>query len=41
MLATALGTTNNTQTDSGHNIMLYQPRLVADAIVDVVQQVRG
>ena len=41
MLAAALGTTNDTDTDSGHNMMLYQPRLVADAIIDVVQQTRG
>lgn len=41
MLAAALGTTNVVVADSGHNMMLYQPRAVADAIVGVVEQVRG
>jgi pimeloyl-ACP methyl ester carboxylesterase len=41
MLAQALGTTANTHTDSGHSIMLYSPQLVADAIVSVVDKVRG
>jgi pimeloyl-ACP methyl ester carboxylesterase len=35
MLAAALGTTNVTATDSGHNMMLYSPRLVADTITEV------
>ncbi len=39
MLAAALGTTNDTETDSGHNVMLYQPQLVTDAILDVVSRV--
>jgi hypothetical protein len=40
MLAESLGTTNRTTTDSGHNVMLYQPQMVADAIIAVVEQVR-
>jgi hypothetical protein len=28
-------------TDSGHNLMLYQPQLVADEIIAVVQRVRA
>ncbi|MDG4669080.1 alpha/beta hydrolase [Mycobacterium sp. 236(2023)] len=40
MLAAALGTRNILIEDSGHNMMLYQPRVVADAIVGVVDQVR-
>jgi hypothetical protein len=27
-------------TGSGHNMMLYQPKLVADNIIDVVDRVR-
>jgi pimeloyl-ACP methyl ester carboxylesterase len=41
MLADALGTTNLTVTDSGHNMMLYQPQRVADEIVAIVDQVRA
>nr|WP_240163085.1 alpha/beta hydrolase [Mycolicibacterium sphagni] len=40
MLAAALGTTNIIATGSGHNMMLYQPNLVADHIVGIVDQVR-
>jgi pimeloyl-ACP methyl ester carboxylesterase len=39
-LASELGTTNVTTTDSGHNLMLYQPQLVADEIIAVVERVR-
>lgn len=38
-LATELGTTNVTNTDSGHNVMLYQPRLVADEIIELTRRV--
>ena len=41
MLASALGTTNVISTGSGHNMMLYQPKFVADKIIEVVQRVRG
>lgn len=40
MLAAALGTTNVTVPDSGHNVMLYQPQALADHILTVVDQVR-
>lgn len=40
LLADALGTVNVTSTNSGHNLMLYQPQLVADEIVTVVNRVR-
>jgi pimeloyl-ACP methyl ester carboxylesterase len=40
MLAAALGTTNIIATGSGHNMMLYQPKFVADTIVGVVDRVR-
>ena len=40
MLAAALGTTNVTATGSGHNMMLYQPKFVADNIIGIVDQVR-
>ncbi|MUL45834.1 alpha/beta hydrolase [Mycobacterium sp. CBMA293] len=40
LLADALGTVNVTATNSGHNLMLYRPQLVADQIVAVVNQVR-
>jgi pimeloyl-ACP methyl ester carboxylesterase len=40
-LASELGTTNVTATDSGHNLMLYQPQLVADEIIAVVERVRA
>ena len=40
MLAAALGTTNVVSNGSGHNMMLYQPKFVADNIVGVVDRVR-
>ena len=40
MLAAALGTTNIFSTGSGHNMMLYQPKFVADNIIDIVERVR-
>ncbi len=40
MLAAALGTTNVISTGSGHNMMLYQPKFVADNIIGVVDRVR-
>ena len=40
MLAAALGTTNIIATGSGHNMILYQPKFVADNIIDVVDEVR-
>ncbi|MGB3353579.1 MAG: alpha/beta hydrolase [Mycobacterium sp.] len=40
MLAAALGTTNVVVEGSGHNMMLYQPQAVADAVVTIVDQVR-
>ena len=36
----ALGTTNIFSTGSGHNMMLYQPKFVADNIIDIVERVR-
>jgi pimeloyl-ACP methyl ester carboxylesterase len=41
MLAAALGTTNVIADGSGHNMMLYQPKFVADNIIDIVERVRG
>jgi pimeloyl-ACP methyl ester carboxylesterase len=41
MLAAALGTTNVVSNGSGHNMMLYQPKFVADNIIDIVNRVRG
>jgi pimeloyl-ACP methyl ester carboxylesterase len=41
LLADVLGTTNLTTSNSGHNMMLYQPQLVADEIVMIVDQVRA
>jgi pimeloyl-ACP methyl ester carboxylesterase len=41
MLATALGTTNVVSNGSGHNMMLYQPKFVADNIIEIVDRVRG
>jgi pimeloyl-ACP methyl ester carboxylesterase len=41
LLADALGTVNLTSTNSGHTLMLYQPQLVADEIVTVVNRERG
>jgi pimeloyl-ACP methyl ester carboxylesterase len=40
LLADALGTVNLTSTHAGHNLMLYQPQLVADEILGIVEQVR-
>jgi len=40
MLAAALGTTNVVSNGSGHNMMLYQPKFVADNIIDIVERVR-
>jgi hypothetical protein len=40
-LASELGTTSVTTTDSSHNLMLYQPQLVADEIIAVVERVRA
>lgn len=36
MLAAELGTTNRVVADSGHNVMLYAPQDVADAVLGVV-----
>jgi pimeloyl-ACP methyl ester carboxylesterase len=41
MLAAALGTTNVIATGSGHNMMLYQPKFVADNIIGIVDRVRA
>jgi len=40
MLAAALGTTNVVSNGSGHNMMLYQPKFVADNIIDIVDRVQ-
>ena len=40
LLATSLGATHITTTDSGHHIYLYSPELVTRAIRDVVDRVR-
>ncbi|HEX2215069.1 MAG TPA: alpha/beta hydrolase [Mycobacterium sp.] len=40
-LAAALGTTNLIARGSGHNVMLYQPRFVADTIDAIVDRVRA
>jgi hypothetical protein len=40
MLAAALGTTNVVSNGSGHNMMLYQPKFVADNIIAIVDRVR-
>ncbi|MGP4057409.1 alpha/beta fold hydrolase [Mycobacterium sp. 4D054] len=40
LLAAALGTSNVLVPGSGHNVMLYQPKVLARAIVDVVERVR-
>jgi pimeloyl-ACP methyl ester carboxylesterase len=40
MLAAALGTTNVVANGSGHNMMLYQPKFVADNIIGIVDRVR-
>ena len=39
-LAAALGTTNVVSNGSGHNMMLYQPKFVADNIIGIVDRVR-
>jgi pimeloyl-ACP methyl ester carboxylesterase len=41
ILAAALGTANVVSNGSGHNMMLYQPKFVADNIIDIVDRVRG
>jgi pimeloyl-ACP methyl ester carboxylesterase len=41
MLAEALGTTNLTASDSGHNVMPYQPQMVADEVIVIVERVRA
>jgi pimeloyl-ACP methyl ester carboxylesterase len=41
MMAAALGTTDVVAAGSGHNMMLYQPKFVADNIIDVVDRVRA
>ncbi len=41
MLAAALGTAADVVPGSGHNVMLYQPAAVADAILRVVGEVRS
>ena len=41
MLASALGAGNIIATGSGHNMMLYQPKFVADNLIEVVERVRG
>lgn len=40
LLAAELGATNAVVGGSGHNMMLYQPKAVADTIIGVVDQVR-
>ena len=40
LLAAALGTTNIVASGAGHNVMLYQPKFVADNIIDVVNLLR-
>ncbi|HEX3546400.1 MAG TPA: hypothetical protein VHU62_07480 [Mycobacterium sp.] len=40
MLAAALAAANINATGSGHNMMPYQPKFVADSIIDVVNEVR-
>lgn len=40
MLAEALGTVNTVAIGSGHNMMLYQPKLLADNVMAVIEQVR-
>lgn len=41
ILAAALGTSNVVVPGSGHNMMLYQPEAVADAVVTIVDRVRA
>ncbi|MGV0792445.1 alpha/beta fold hydrolase [Mycolicibacterium sp. XJ1819] len=40
-LAAALGAAHIVSSGSGHNMMLYQPKFVADNIIDIVERVRG
>jgi pimeloyl-ACP methyl ester carboxylesterase len=40
LLADALGTTNVVSNGSGHNMMLYQPKFVADSIIGIVDRIR-
>jgi pimeloyl-ACP methyl ester carboxylesterase len=40
LLADALGTINVVSNGSGHNMMLYQPKFVADSIIGIVDRVR-
>ncbi|MGO4445739.1 alpha/beta fold hydrolase [Mycobacterium sp. 2YAF39] len=40
MLAAAMGTTNIVVPGAGHNVMLYEPKFVADTIIGIVDQVR-
>lgn len=40
MLAAALGTTNIVVPGAGHNVMLYEPKFVADNIIGVVDRIR-
>jgi pimeloyl-ACP methyl ester carboxylesterase len=40
LLADALSTTNVVSNGSGHNMMLYQPKFVADSIIGIVDRVR-
>lgn len=41
LLAAALGSANIIATGSGHNMMLYQPKFVAENIIDIVDRARG
>ncbi|MBB2990364.1 pimeloyl-ACP methyl ester carboxylesterase [Mycolicibacterium iranicum] len=41
MLAAMLGASNQIVAGSGHNMMLYQPGVVADAILGIVDRARG
>jgi pimeloyl-ACP methyl ester carboxylesterase len=41
LLAETLATENVIVADSGHNIMLYQPKLVAEQILAIVEEVRA
>ena len=41
LLAAELGVVNVVVGGSGHNMMLYQPMVVANAIIGIVEQVRG
>ena len=41
LLAAELGVVNVVVGGSGHNVMLYQPMVVANTIIGIVEQVRG